>query len=86
MAAMRNAALADDEKERLVQHAAVRLMKRFVAISLLGAAVLAVPVLVLLGLDALAVAPFQAAVGLSLRWEVIAGTSLAAVVVWLVRR
>ena len=86
VAAMRNASLDDAEKEHLVQHAAVRLMKRFVAISFLGAAVLAVPVLVLLALDALKIAPFQAAVSLSLRWEVIAGTSLAAVVVWLARR
>ena len=86
VAAMHNASLDDAEKERLVQHAAVRLMKHFVAISFLGAAVLAVPVLVLLALDALKIAPFQAAVGLSLRWEVIAGTSLAAVVVWLARR
>lgn len=86
VAAMRNASLDDAEKERIVQHAAVRLMKRFVAISLIGAVVLAVPVLVLLALDALAVAPFQAAVALSLSWEVIAVTSLAAVVVWLARR
>ena len=86
VAAMRNDSLDDAEKERLVQHAAVRLMKRCVAISFLGAAVLAVPVLVLLALDALKIAPFQAAVALSLRWEVIAGTSLAAVVVWLARR
>lgn len=86
VAAMRNASLGDDEKERLVQQSAVQLMKHFVAISLLGAAVLAVPVLVLLALDALTIAPFQAAVALSLKWEVIAGTSIAAVVVWLARR
>ena len=86
VAAMRNASLDDAEKERIVRHAAVRLMKRFVAISLLAAVVLAVPVLVLLALDALAVAPFQAAVALSASWEVIAITSLAAVAVWLARR
>ena len=86
VAAMRNDALADDEKERLVRQSAVHLMNHFAAITLIGAAVLAVPVLVLLALDAFGATSFQAAVDLSLRWEVISGTCVAAVVVWLLRR
>ena len=85
VAAMRNDTLADDEKERIVQQSAVRLIKHFATITLIGAAVLAAPVGVLLALDALGVASFQAAIDLSLRWEVIVGASVAAVVVWLVR-
>ena len=86
IAAMRSNALADDEKERLVQEGATRLLKQFAAITLRGAVVLAVPALVLLVLDALGVTSFQAAVDLSLRWEVFTGTCIAAVIVWLVRR
>ena len=86
VAAMRNDALADDEKERIVQQSAIRLMTHFATITLVGAAVLAAPVGVLLALDALGVTSFQAAVDLSLRWEVITGTCIATFVVWLVRR
>ena len=86
IAAMRNDALAEEEKERLVQEGAVHLMKHSAAFALIGVAVLAVPVLVLLTLDALGIASFQAAVDLSLRWEVISGTCVAAAAVWLVRR
>ena len=83
VAAMRNDSLADDEKERLVQQTAVRLTTRFATITLLGAAVLAVPVLVLLVLDALGFASFPEAVALSLSWQVISGTCIAAVVMWI---
>ena len=86
IAAMRSDALADDEKERLVQEGAMRLLNHVAAITLRGAAVLAVPVLVLLVLDALRITSFQSAVELSLRWEVISGTCFAAAIVWLVRR
>ena len=86
VAAMRDDALADEEKERIVQQSAVRLMTRFATITLIGAVVLAAPVGVLLALDAFGVASFNAAVDLSLSWEVITGTCIAAAVVWLVRR
>lgn len=86
MAAMRNDALADDEKERIVQQAAVRLMRYFATITLISAAVLAAPVGVLLAFDALGVASIQATLDLSLRWDVIVGASVAAVVVWLILR
>ena len=86
VATIRNDALADEEKERLVQEGALQLMKRFAAITMVGAATLAVPVLVLLALDALGVTEFQAAIDLSLRWEVISGICVAAAIAWSVRR
>ena len=86
IAAMRSEVLTEKEKERLVQEGAVHLIKHFAAISLIGVAVLAVPMLVLLALDALGVTSFRAAVDLSLRWEIISGTCIVAIVVWLARR
>lgn len=82
---IRNDDLGDDEKERLARQYAVHLLKRFVHITFLCAAILAMPLLVLLALDALKIVPFQEATALLLRWQVIIGTTGIALSIWVVR-
>ncbi len=81
-----DSALDDDAKERAVRDASKRLMIQFLQITIRGAAVLAVPTVVLYGVDWVGLASFEDIVAFLLRWEVILISTLAVVLISLVWR
>ena len=79
--------LDDEEKEPLVQRAALRLFGQFGVMALTALAVLVAPGVVMWGGDLIGLAPFEAVSDFLLSWEVIVGASLVTLVaLWLVRR
>ena len=87
MAVIADKTLDDEEKEPLVQQAALRLFGQFGLITLTGIVVLAVPGVVMWGGDLIGLAPFAAVSDFLLSWEVIIAATMAILaVVWLVRR
>ena len=79
--------LDDDEKERLVQRAALRMFGQFAPITVTAAAVLLVPGAVIWIGDLIGLASVTAVSSFLLSWEVILGaTGLILAGVWLARR
>ena len=86
MSVIAEKALDDEEKQRLVQCAALQLFGQFVLITLIAIVVLAVPGVVIWAGDLIGLAPFGAVTDLLLSWEIIIGaTVLSLAAVWLVR-
>ena len=86
MSVIAEKALDDEEKQRLVQCAALQLFGQFVLITLIAIVVLAVPGVVIWAGDLIGLAPFGAVTDLLLNWEIIIGaTVLSLAAVWLVR-
>lgn len=87
MASMAEKSLDDEEKERLVQSAALRLFGHFGMITLIAIIILAISGLVMWVGDFLGLAPFAAVSDFLLSWEVIIGMTLLIIAVfWLVKR
>ncbi len=86
MGVMRDDSLHEDEKERLVQQAAIRLLKLFAKITLLGALILSLPMVILLTLDRLKIAPFQEVMDFLLAWEVLLAMTVSIIIINLFRR
>ncbi len=87
MAVISEKTLDDEEKERLVQRAALRLFGQFALITMTAIVVLAVAGVVMWIGDLIGVAPFAAVSDLLLSWEVIIGaTVLILATIWLVNR
>ena len=87
MAVIADKTLDDEEKEPLVQRAALRLFGQFGLITLTAIVVLAVPGVAMWGGDLIGLAPFAAVSDFLLSWEVIIGATVAILAaVWLVRR
>ncbi len=87
MAVIADKTLDDEEKEPLVQRAALRLFGKLGLITLTAIVVFAVPGLVMWGGDLIGLAPFATVSGFLLSWEVIIGATLTILTaVWLVRR
>ena len=87
MAVIADKTLDDEEKEPLVQRAALRLFGKFGLITLTAIVVFAVPGLVMWGGDLIGLAPFATVSDFLLSWEVIIGATLTILTaVWLVRR
>lgn len=84
--AMMDASLDDDQKERLARRYALKMLRCFVEVTLRTAVVLALPVGALLILDALDVVEFREVAEVLAMWEVILGSTAAALIVWFVRR
>ena len=83
MAVIFEKTLDDEEKERLVQRAALHLFGHFALITLTAIVVLAVPGVVMWIGDLIGVAPFAAVSDLLLSWEVIIGaTVLILATIW----
>lgn len=80
--AMRAPDLTDDQKEAQVRGAAVRLLKSFVNITLIGGAAIAAPVAIVWFGSALGLYSLQDAVDVATSWPFLAGGTLAFVVVW----
>ncbi len=79
--------LDDEEKEPLVQRAALRLFGQFGVITLTAIVLLVVPGVVMWGGDLIGLAPFAAVSHFLLSWEVIIGATVAILAaVWLVKR
>ena len=78
--------LDDLEKEKLVQRHALLLLRRSLLITLRAAVVFGSPILLLAAMHLLGLASFQDVTALLLRWEAIAVTTVAALVVWAVWR
>ena len=79
--------LDDEEKERLVQRAALRMFGQFALITVTAAGVLLVPGAVIWVGDLSGLAPVAAVSSFLLSWEVIVGaTALILAGVWLARR
>lgn len=87
MAIIGDKSLDDDEKEPLVQKAAIRLLGYFAVLTLISLLVLAAPAL-LMWLGQLAgIASFAAVSDFLLSWQVIVGaTVLMIAVIWIARR
>ena len=87
LAAIADAKLADEEKERVVRGASLHMFGQFVMITLTAAAVLAAPVLVMWICDLSGIAPFASVSDFLLSWEVLIGaTALFLAIAWLVKR
>ncbi len=87
MAVISDKSLDDEEKEPLVQRAALRLFGQFGLITLTAIVLLAVPGVVMWGGDLIGLAPLAAVSDFLLSWEVIIGATVAILAaVWLVRR
>lgn len=84
--AMTDASLDDDEKERLARQYAFKMLRRFVEVTLRAVAVLALPAAALLILDALNLVEFREVAEILAMWEVILGSTAAAMIVWFIRR
>lgn len=82
--AMRDASLSDEEKERRVRSASRDLLVEAGRIALRFALVFAAPALVLLGADALGLAPSAAVIGFLLTWPALVGFSVLAVLAFAV--
>ena len=81
-----DSALDDDAKERAVRDASKRLIIQFLQITIRAAAALAVPTVVLYGVDWVGLASLEDIVAFLLRWEVILISTLAVVLISLVWR
>lgn len=80
------ATLDDEEKERLVRRAAVRMFAQFLMITLTGIAVLVVPGIVISVADISGIAQGREVLDLLLSWEVLIGASaLFLIGFWFVR-
>ena len=87
LAAISDPGLADEEKERVVRSAALQLFVHFALITLLAAAVLVAPLVVLWVGDLSGIAPFATVFKFLLKWEVIVGATLLLFAAsWLARR
>lgn len=87
MAVIAEKAVDDDQKERIIQQAAVRLFGQFSVITLIAILVLAVPGAVMWAGDLIGLAPFAAVSDFLLSWEVITGATVVILgTAWLVRR
>ncbi len=87
MAVIAYKTLDDEEKEPLVQRAALRLFGEFGLITLTAIVVFAVPGLVMWGGDLIGLAPFAAVFDFLLSWEVSIGATVAILVaLWQVSR
>lgn len=84
--AMMDASLDDDQKERLARRYALEMFGGFLGVTFRAAVVLAPPVGALLILDALDVVEFREVAEVLAMWEVILGSTAAALIVWFVRR
>lgn len=84
--AMTDASLDDDDKERLARRYALKMFRSFIGVTLRAAVVLALPAAALLILDALNLVEFREVADVLTMWEVILGSTAAALVVWFVRR
>ena len=84
--AMMDASLDDDQKERLARRYALEMFGGFLGVTLRAVVVLAPPVGALLILDALNIVGFRSVAELMARWEVIVGSTAAALIAWLVQR
>ncbi|MEQ8964909.1 MAG: hypothetical protein RID91_03720 [Azospirillaceae bacterium] len=79
LAAMTDAGLDDDAKERAARAAALDLARGFVRITGRAAVALALPAVLLLALDATGIVPVAAVSDFLLRWEVILAAGVAVV-------
>ncbi len=87
MAVISDTTLNDEEKERMVQGAALRLFGQFILITLTAIVVLTMPGVVMAVGDLIGLASFAAVSEFLLSWEVIIGATLLILGgVWLVRR
>ena len=84
--AMTDASLDDDEKERLARRYAFKMLRSFLEVTLRAAAILALPAVALLILDALNIVEFREVVDILTMWEVILGATAAALIVWFLLR
>lgn len=84
--AMTDASLDDDQKERLARRYAFKMLRSFLEVTLRAAAILALPAVALLILDALNLVEFREVVDILTMWEVILGATAAALIVWFVLR
>src|SRR5262245_44530357 len=78
--------LDDQQKEALLKQSSIHLLKRFMHLTMLGVLILSLPILVLLALDALNIAPFQETLHFLGRWEVVLATIVGALTMSIIRR
>lgn len=79
--------MEDDEKGLLIQRAALDLLRQFVVISLISAALLAIPLAVMWLCDLTGIAPFGRVSDFLLGWEVVIGATVVAfIALWILKR
>ena len=84
LAVMRDAALDEEAKERLVQRRAVELVGKAALLTAMGVAILALPFLLLLLFHAAGLAPLEDTLALAASWPMIALAAALGVAAWLV--
>lgn len=84
LAVMRDAALDEEAKERLVQRRAVELVGKAALLTATGGAILALPFLLLLLFHAAGLAPLEDTLALAASWPMIALAAALGVAAWLV--
>ena len=83
---LRDSAMTDLEKEKAMQGHAKSLLASFFVITLGSAIALAVPVGVVLALDAAGVVEFDAVLDRTLSWQIILGATVLGFAVWFARK
>ncbi len=86
VAILRDAARDDLEKERLARQYGIAMLGGFVRLSALILAVVGIPALALLGMDAAGLVEYRAVVALMGRWWFILTVGAGAVGLWFLRR
>ena len=81
---MRDPALDEDAKERLVQRGAVALMGKAALLTAVSAAILALPFLLLLFFHAAELAPLDDTLALAASWRMIALAAALGAAAWLI--
>ena len=83
---IRNPSLDDDQREVRVQKAALHLFKRAAQIILLTVAVVGIPLIALVALDAVGLAELEAVFALMMRWDfILIATVIAIALFWVWR-
>ena len=84
LSVMRDPALDEDAKERLVQRGAVALMGKAALLTAVSAAILALPFLLLLFFHAADLAPLDDTLALAASWRMIALAAALGAAAWLI--